>query len=307
MKILQNPTFKVWQNFATQLFTRYADHNNMTAAAAIAFYVIFALSPIFVFAVTFGGMILGNDGAKQAAVQFMSDYVGPAHAEQLIQTVRITAISPKAIIPTLLSVVVMMWSASAIFIQLQIALNTINGFAAADSLKSSIRNTALGRLRAMLFSLGTGLILAAGALISNWSHEDWLRLPLGDIIPDETQQWIIFHVASWLIVWIVFTSILYLLPMRRPLKVSALTGGTVATVLFQLGKYLIGLAAENNAAASAYGPASVMVVTVLWVFISAQIILFSAELGQLLFEPGVSPFRPYREGEHLPDEASPLP
>src|SRR5690606_7737137 len=112
VKFLQYPIVIAWKDFASSFFTRWMDHDNPTTAAAIAFYVLFALTPIFVFAVTFGGLVLGNDEAKRGAERFLSDYVGREQAAEMLQTIEITALSTNAIIPTLLSTIVMLWSSA---------------------------------------------------------------------------------------------------------------------------------------------------------------------------------------------------
>lgn len=294
MQFLKNPVVVAWKDFFANLFTRWLEHDNPTAAAAIAFYVLFALTPIVVFAVTIGGMVLGNEGAKESAQEFLGDYLGREEAAEMLQTIKVQALSTQAILPTLLSAVIMMWSSSAIFIQFQTALNQINGYESAATFKGSLIAVAVGRLRAMVFALGSGLMLAVGALASAWSHADWMRLPIEGIVPHTLQQWFVFQVASWAVVWIVFTMILRYLPLKRPRWREAITGGTASTILFQVGKYLIAIAIQHSSAASAYGPASVIVVTVLWVFLSAQLILLSAELGHLLYAPDISPLPAYR-------------
>ncbi len=58
-------------------------------------------------------------------------------------------------------------------------------------------------------------------------------------------------------------------------------GALVAALLFGLGEYLIGLYLGYTSAGSAYGAAGSLVVTLLWVYYSAQIFLFGAEFTQV--------------------------
>jgi membrane protein len=55
-------------------------------------------------------------------------------------------------------------------------------------------------------------------------------------------------------------------------------GAAVASVLLTTGKALIGLYLARSTVASAYGAASSLIIILTWVYYSAQIVLFGAEL-----------------------------
>ena len=54
-------------------------------------------------------------------------------------------------------------------------------------------------------------------------------------------------------------------------------GAAVTTLLFTVGKYLIGLYIGNSGTSSVFGAAGSLVVMLLWVYYSAQIFLLGAE------------------------------
>jgi hypothetical protein len=51
--------------------------------------------------------------------------------------------------------------------------------------------------------------------------------------------------------------------------------------LFAIGKFILGLYLGSGAAGSAYGAASSLITLLLWIFYSAQILLFGAEFTQV--------------------------
>jgi membrane protein len=55
-------------------------------------------------------------------------------------------------------------------------------------------------------------------------------------------------------------------------------GAAIASLLLTIGKALIGLYLARSTVASAYGAASSLVIILTWVYYSAQIVLFGAEL-----------------------------
>jgi len=58
-------------------------------------------------------------------------------------------------------------------------------------------------------------------------------------------------------------------------------GAALTAVLFAIGKLILGLYLGSGAAGSAYGAASSLITLLLWIFYSAQILLFGAEFTQV--------------------------
>ncbi len=283
-----------WKTFISRFFTRWIEHDHSTSAAAIAFYVIFSLAPIVVFSISIAGQILESDaGARQVASEFLDNAMGEGYGKAIVDQVKLSAFRKATILPTAFLSFIAVWSASATFMQLRLALNRIYGFTA-EGFRGGLISVALGRVRATLFSIGTGLLLALATLLSTWSHAIWVRLPIGRFISLENQNFITFQVISWLVVTIVFYCMLRFLPMKRPPWREVLWGAMIGTFLFQIGKYIINRVAEGNIVATAYATSGALVITVMWIFLSAHVLLFAAEVGHMLFSPIDSPFEKYR-------------
>ena len=67
---------------------------------------------------------------------------------------------------------------------------------------------------------------------------------------------------------------------RRILLRHVVYGAVISALLLTVGKTLIGLYLGYTGTASAYGAAGSLVVFLVWVYYSAQIIFFGAELVQ---------------------------
>ena len=55
-------------------------------------------------------------------------------------------------------------------------------------------------------------------------------------------------------------------------------GAAVSSLLFTVGKVVIGIYLGHSALVSAYGAAASLVIFLIWIYYSAQILLFGAEL-----------------------------
>src|SRR5204862_3949403 len=58
-------------------------------------------------------------------------------------------------------------------------------------------------------------------------------------------------------------------------------GAALTSILFNLGKSAIGFYLGSSSVASAYGAAGSLIILLLWVYYSAQILLFGAEFTQV--------------------------
>jgi membrane protein len=58
----------------------------------------------------------------------------------------------------------------------------------------------------------------------------------------------------------------------------------MTAVFFGVGKWLLGLYLGSGTAGSAYGAASSLITLLLWIYYSAQILLFGAEFTQVYAE-----------------------
>ena len=69
-------------------------------------------------------------------------------------------------------------------------------------------------------------------------------------------------------------------------------GAAVTALLFTIGKTLLGIYLGNSGVASSYGAAGSLILILLWIFYSAQILLFGAEFTQVFARRYGSQIRP---------------
>jgi membrane protein len=176
-----------------------------------------------------------------------------------------------------LSGLILIISASAIFLQIQSSLNQI--FETSDKPSASLMKELKGFLLKRLFSFAMVLVFVVLSVVSI----------LGSILfhfafEGPAHGWIeglhraIVFIASVLI----FTALFDWLPDAKVPWRAALEGGLITAVLFAIGRSVIGWYLNRTSLASAYGAAGSMVVLLLWVYYSSVIIFFGAEIASLL-------------------------
>ena len=110
---------------------------------------------------------------------------------------------------------------------------------------------------------------------------------------------------SFGIVTFLFAAMFKVLPDAVVVWHDVLIGGMVTSLLFAIGKLLIGLYLGHSGAASTYGAAGSLVVLLLWIYYSAQILFFGAEFTQLYANRYGSQIQPSAKATTLAGQARP--
>lgn len=260
----------------------WIEDNAPRLAAAIAFTTMFSLAPLLILVVSVAGIFWGSQsgGAQAALVQDMQGMIG-AEGATVIQGALENAERPGSggTLATILGVVTLIIGATALFAQLQDALNTIWG------VKPNPREGAVKTLiKARLLSFG--MILTVGFLLLVSLVVSVAIAAVANILPSigPLTEWLVQAVNIVVSVGLstaLFALIYRYLPDARVEWRDVWVGGLITALLFTIGKLLIGLYLGNSSAASAYGAAGSLVVLLSWVYFSAMILLFGAEVTQV--------------------------
>lgn len=242
-------------------------HDGFTLSAALAFYVTLAFAP----AVVLGLWIAASVG-KNAQESFLKelDVLGGTDVRAAAQLI-IDHAQKEPSVSTLAGILgtgFLIVSASAVFAQLQSSLNAIWHITPRTSaiLLQWLRQRLLsiGMLGASIFILLVTLVVSA---VLNWV--------LGEFAP-------LWEILNQLIALAVFTTMFtalfrYLPDARTPLR-QAWSGGFSTAALFMLGKFLIGQYLSHTSTGDTYGPAGAFIVLLVWVYYSALVFYFGAEI-----------------------------
>jgi membrane protein len=251
----------------------FIDDEALSRGAAIAFYAVTSLAPVLLIVMGIAGLVFGREAAQDAITGQFSGLMGKQAADVLQAVIAGASAKSSGILATLSGIAMLIVTASGVFAEMQAALNTIwksRGRETALSRLFRARVTSLGLVAAMGFLLVVSLAVSAG--LSAFS--DYLdRMPIG--------AWILsglnFAIA-WLLFALLFGAIYKVLPDRTLQWKDVIVGAMMTSLLFNVGKTLIGWYIGSSAVASSYGAAGGLIVLLLWVFYSAQVFLFGAEL-----------------------------
>ena len=249
----------------------------MTRGAAIACYAMFSVAPLLVVAVAIAGLAFGEEAVRGAIAEQLRALVGREGAEAVQAMERGVGEgggAPSSTgVPALVSVGVLLVTASGVFAELQGALNVIwKAEPKAVTLSYLLRARALsiGLVAATGFLLLVSL-LASAALAALWA---WVggMLPAAAALLGAAGFLVSFALTAAL-----FAAIYKVLPDRRLEWRDVIVGAVGTALLFNVGKALIGWYIGGSGMARSYGAAGALVVVLLWVYYSAQVFLLGAE------------------------------
>jgi len=241
--------------------------------AALAYYTAFSLAPLLLIAVAIAGLVFGQRAARGQLHDQLNQMVGEEGASAL-QTMLIHASQPASSTwATVIGVVLLFVGATSLFGQLQDALNTV--WKVQPRPGRSMITLVRDRVVSFLMVLGTGLLLlvtliASTLLPSLGRYLGWWQSPL-------MAQTLNF-ISSLVLLTFLFAMIFRFLPDVIISWKDVWLGAAVTSLLFSAGKFLIGLYLTHSAVASTYGAAGSFAVLLIWLYYSAQIFLFGAEL-----------------------------
>jgi membrane protein len=250
----------------------FIEDDALSRGAAIAFYAVTSLAPVLLIVIAIAGLVFGHDAAQDAISGQFSTLMGKQAADVLQAVIANASTTSSSIIATLAGIVMLIVTASGVFGEMQAALNTIWKTRSRESTLSRLiraRITSLGLVGALGFLLMVSLVVSAGLTVFA-NHLD--RLPVGTLILSALN-----FAVSWLLFAVLFGAIYKVLPDRALQWKDVIVGALVTSLLFNLGKSLIGWYIGSSAVASSYGAAGGLIVLLLWVYYSAQIFLFGAE------------------------------
>ncbi len=240
--------------------------------AALAYYTIFSLAPVLLITVAVCGLIFGRAAAEGQLLGELRDLVGEQGGGAL-QTMLASASQPSTgIMATVTGVVILLVGATSLFSELQDSLNLVWEVKPPSS---GLLTMIKARFLSFSMVMGTAFLLLVSLVVSAGLAafgKLW-----GDGSPEMVGR-LLHFLASFLIVTLLFAMIYKFLPDARIAWRDVWLGSAVTSLLFSIGKVLIGLYLGHSAMASTFGAAGSLAVLLFWFYYSAQIFLFGAEL-----------------------------
>lgn len=276
----------------------WIDDGASNIAAALAYYAVFSLSPLLIIIALFLGLVLNQQSIESGLIKGVETTIGQ-QAAQLMRSMLDANVDTGDIVGTVAWLAIVIWGASGMFAQLQTALNKI------WEVKPKPGRSPLVLVKNRLLSFGV-VVLAALALLGtmvinttlNASIENRVRAinastSLSDAVrsrqPAATDSDLIAilatravqAVASVTIIALLIAAVYHMLPDVDIAWRDLIVGSVFTAILLFIGQILVGLYLSRSSFDTVFGAAGSLTVILVWVYYSAQILLFGAEFTEV--------------------------
>ncbi len=256
-------------------FSQFMTDNGLKLSASLSFYTVFSLAPLLIIIISLCGFFFGADAVKGEILGQLKGLVGSDAAKQIQEIIKNSSLSGDNIPATIIGIIILISSASGVFVEIQDSINFIWGLKAKP--KRGFMKLIMNRLISfsMIGSVGFLLLVAlvVNALLDLLSQRLSLYFPHFQVI--------LFYVINILMVFsiitMLFTIIFRTLPDGKVSYKDAIIGSSFTAILFMIGKFAIGFYLGNSKISTTYGTAASVIVILIWVYYSAIILYFGAE------------------------------
>lgn len=275
-KTLLRPT-QLW-TLLKETFAAWSNDKVPRHGAALAYYTVLSLVPLLVVIITIIGFILGREVGQDYILEQIGNLVGPQSKETISEMIQRASEPSTGIVATVVATGTLLFGASGVFAQLQDSLNSIWG------VKPKVGRGLWGLIQDRFISfaalLGTGFLLLVSLVLSAAlsAFGQWFGgwLPAPEVVLQALELVISLAVITGL-----FAMMFKVLPDAQVAWSDVWIGAALTALLFTIGKFAIGLYLGKSDVGSAYGAAGSLVIILVWVYYSAQILLFGAEFTQV--------------------------
>jgi membrane protein len=265
-------TPKIALGLLTETCSSWINHKAPRMGAALSYYTAFSLAPLLVLIFSIASLIWTRHGEAAGKItdQF-KDLIGPQAGNAVQEILQHAETTRSASWGTVISIAVLLFSASSAFGELQDSLNQIWEVPPQkQAFFAMIKERALSFT--MVFVLGFFMLVSLfiSAMIAAVSRTLIAHFPaLGLELANNTISFVVFSAL--------FATIFRLLPDVPLTWRDVWPGAIFSTLLFIVGKILLAWYIGKSSTFSAYGAAGSFAIILLWVYYSAQILYLGAE------------------------------
>ena len=251
----------------------WIDDRAPSMGAALAFYSAFSIAPLLIIVLHIAAFGFGFEAVRIAVIDQFRSLLGPTGAAAIEGMLDAATNVTAGRLGTGIGVIALLIGATSVLVELQDDLDRI--WKTPPRHEGGIVNILCARILSFALVLAIGFLLLVSLAISSALAS--LQPYWSAMVTVSLVSTIDFSIAI-----IVFTALFSMLFKWLP-NVSiawkdVLMGAFTTAVLFNVGRLAIGLYLGRVATASAYAAAASLMVLLLWLYYSAQIFLFGAEL-----------------------------
>ena len=279
----------IWQFLKTTI-NEWVEAEPFQLAAALSYYTLFSLAPLLLIAIGVAGLVFGREAAQNQIVETLQGMIGQDSAKAVQEMIQASSEKPKTgMVSTIIGFVALLFGAGGVVGQLQTSLNKM------WEVTPKPGQGIWGFLRQRFFSfamvLAIGFLLLVSLVVTAVLTS--FTAMLSSLLGNAT---IVAHAIDILVsfgfVTLLFALIYKYVPDVEIQWRDVWVGAALTSILFTVGKYLIGLYIGTSGVGSTFGAAGSLITILVWVYYSSLIFFLGAEFTRVYatqYGSGVAP------------------
>lgn len=260
----------------------FGKSDSMTYAASTAFYTIFSMPALLIIVLNIGATLYAEGTVKDELLAQVSQLSGPESAKTLDDIIYNVSIESGGFIARILAIIVLLFSATTVFVSLQNSINHI--WHIKPKPEKGLLKFVINRLLSFSLVASIGFLLLVSLVVDTmivifFKHLSTLFEGISFYLASAAN-----FILTQAVMVVIFGLMYKILPDARVRWRYVWLGSFVTMILFAIGKYLIGFYLGNSDVGGAYGTAGSLVFVLVWVYYSAIIFLFGAQITYYIAE-----------------------
>ena len=264
-------------------------------SATISYYAIFSIPGLLIIIIWAAGFFFGEELVRGEVNNQIAEMMGREAAESVEEIVQESSVEDSAWFMKIIGIGALLFGSTTLFFQLQKSLNYLWDVEADpdNNIKKLLadRASSLGLILIIAFLLLISLLLTS--IISGFS--DFITRNLGE------EMYILIEAINFIlgvgIVALLFAMMFKFLPDVEIKWKSVWIGAIVTSLLFSIGKTLLGLYFGAADPGSSFGAAGTIILVMLWVNYTCLILFFGAEFTKVFAQHYGHPIRPSKHAK----------
>lgn len=260
----------------------FSSNDSITFAACTAFYTIFSLPALLIIVLNIASTFYNETEVREELLTQVEELIGKESAETLDQIMANVTLDDQVFWARAVAIGILLFSATTVFVSLQNSINHIWHIKPKPS--KGLLKFVINRLLSFSMVASIGFLLLVSLIA------DAIIVIVISHFADLFEGNLLFlasignFVLTQSILVLIFGLMYKILPDAKVRWRDVWLGAFVTMVLFGLGKYLIGVYMGNADVGSYYGGAGSLVAILIWVYYSAVIFLFGAQITYYIAE-----------------------
>ncbi len=257
-------------DFVEEVFSRFSDDQALTQAAGVAYYAVLSIPPLVLLFIAITSYLGQDERARM--VNLVEGSAGKPAAQFMDTIIRRGQKNlPHATGSLIVSIAVLVFSASGVLSALQSGLNMIWGVKSAPG--QGVWGWLRKRLLSMLMILAIAFILLVSLVISSIIDFAFARYVGAKVIA---------IIVPCIVYVLLFGTMYKVLPDVKISWSDVWIGALITAALFSAGKYVISMYIAHANYARSYGAAGSMIALLVWIYFASVIFYFGGEITEVV-------------------------